>query len=170
MKTLLKTFLVLIGIFIIYFMIGVFTPKKYFLEASETYEHSIIDCWDVVTNIDSYPNWRNDVLKMIRIDSGDGTTWNTYTDIGGYISFRELKKIPYEKFEVEMLSSPFGMTGTWTYTFEGDDRKCHLTIIEHSVTDKILTRSLMTLLGRNTNVKRDFMMIRGVLDAGKSTI
>jgi hypothetical protein len=44
------------------------TPKKINLKFRRHSIYSISDCWKVLTSIDSYPAWRNDIYKIQFLD------------------------------------------------------------------------------------------------------
>ena len=163
MKTLLKTIAVLVGIFIIYFTVGLLTPKNFKLEVSQTFDNSISDCWKVITSIDSYPSWRNDIIKLKYLDTINRNHYILTTDVGN-VEYKITSYVPFEKLQIEMLNSPQSMTGKWTYFFEGNDKSCTVTIVEDSHTSKVLVRSTLRMMGRNTLIKRDFIMLQAILE------
>ena len=56
--------------------------------------------------------------------------WKETPDMGGYILFEQLEKVPFEKLTLNMMESSFGMKGIWKYELKDEGGKTSVTISE----------------------------------------
>ena len=79
--------------------------------------------------------------------------------MGGYIIFEVMEEVPYQKITMRMSESTFAMTGTWTYELEKQDKETRVTIKEDSENHSVYVRSILTLYGRDANLKQEMDLI-----------
>jgi hypothetical protein len=98
--------------------------------------------------------------------------WREYTDLGGFIDFQITEEVSQEKVVMHMNAASFGMTGQWVYELKpfvvssdvsGGEIQTDLTITEDSTTTNLFLRALMTLVGRNNNLKEEFNSLKKAL-------
>jgi len=163
MKFLKITFGLLFTIVLIVFCIGMFASKAHHSERSDTFNCSRLKLWTTLNDIQDLPKRRKEIKRV----EFTGTTknglrkWKQYTVMGGLMTMEEIESKPMEKLKVSITESTFGMKGVWTYELSGNDSTfCSLTITEDSEIDKLLLRSLMTILGRDANIKKEINTLK----------
>jgi hypothetical protein len=125
--------------------------------------------WDCIADIEGTPAKKREIKKIEPLEkAGDNIIkWKEHTDMGGYILF-EKYEAPYQQLIKKMIESSFGMTGTWTYNIQGDERQCTVSIIEKSSTKKLFVRLMLSLAGRNANLKREMNIIEKFVSSTSS--
>lgn len=84
--------------------------------------------------------------------------------MGGHVVFEKIEEVPAKKLSLRMSESTFGMTGTWTYELEGSEMT-KITITEESSIKSIPVRTVMTLAGRDGNLRKEISILVQALKA-----
>ena len=124
------------------------------------------EVWALLTDFEGLPERRTEVtsVEMTGVNELDLETWTEHSDMGTYLNFECIEKVPQSKLAVRLRESSFGMTGTWTYELQANADNCILTIKEESTVDKMMMRAMMTIAGRKSNLKEEFKTIKKVLN------
>jgi hypothetical protein len=154
-KIILIVLAVMISITGIFYLMGHFASREFKGTVTQKVEASPISIWDLLNDIDGLPSRRKEITKVERMGKNEKgfERWKEHTDMGGYMVFEITELIPKEKMVVEMKESTFGMSGTWTYQLNEEGNATVVTVTEDSNTDNVWLRSIMTLAGRDANLK-----------------
>ena len=165
MKIVLSLLGVVVVLVISFLSIGLMTAKTYQGQMTQTLPCSPQVLWKTLTDLKALPDRHREIAKVeiLGTNAQGLQKWKEYTDMGGSIVFETIEEIPEKKWTIRMSESTFGMQGVWTYELAGDNTQTHLTILEDSQIDKIALRSLITLMGRNINIKREFKTLQKAL-------
>lgn len=126
------------------------------------------EVWTELTDLNALAQRRPEVIAVEPLDNTeDGRKrWKEHTKRGGSIIFSIAEEQPERRLAVRMEESTFGMTGTWTYELADAGASTALTIHEESFTTSVLLRALMTMSGRDTNLRREIDTLRSALQSG----
>ena len=146
---------------IIFFAIGYFAPVEYSGRTSKTITLSRSSLWQVANDVGSLPKRRSDItsFEVLRKDGDNVLRWREGYSLGRTAIFEVIERVPEEKLVIEMMQSSFGMRGTWTYEFSGEEVFTTLAILEKSETQSIWHRAWKTILGRNSDIRSDLASI-----------
>lgn len=150
---------------------GYLSSEEFSGSRTETIQATPSAVWNVLTDIESLPEYRQEVtsIEFIEDTVGNRLIWKEHTDMGGFILFTLLDSVQNKRLQIEMDGSSFGMSGTWTYELEATaDNSTQLTVIEDSKTTNAMVRSLLTLAGRDANLKTEFVNVRKALGLTKT--
>ena len=86
--------------------------------------------------------------------------WKEYTDMGGFLIFEALDMQPPKNLVVSMRKSTIGMTGTWSYTLKPEGDTTLVVIKEQSRITSVPVRTMMTLSGRDWNLKAELRLMQ----------
>ena len=97
--------------------------------------------WDVITDIDGFPDWRPDVKKVERLPTDDGTVrWREF-DRHGTIAYEIAQADPPKRLVTRITDTGLPFGGTWTWTLEPQaDGSTSLTVTESGQVYNILFR------------------------------
>jgi uncharacterized protein YndB with AHSA1/START domain len=165
---------ILVGFFLIFICIGLIAPATH--HGSETIRLSVPPerVWELLTDIEGIPQRRPEIttIEIIGINDQGYKMWRENTDRSGFINFEITEEVSQEKVVMHMNNASFGMTGQWVYELKpsvvpaavlGEEIGTDLTITEDSTTNNLFVRALMTIVGRNSNIKEEFKSLKKVL-------
>jgi uncharacterized protein YndB with AHSA1/START domain len=129
MRWLLAIVAVLAGLVGAVALVGMTLPQNHTASRSVHFQASPDSLWQIITDVEQYPSWRNDVDSVQRIE-------------GAHLAWREVSgqdRMTYEAGAFEKPSHfvsritdkglPFG--GSWDYRIEPDGAGSKLTITEN---------------------------------------
>jgi len=161
MYTILIVLAVMIGLGILFLLMGILSPRKYHGKVTKTLDTSSDTVWRILNDIKGLPDRNLEIhkLEIIGQNKQGLPVWREYTDMKGFIEMEVIEREPKHKMVFRMIRSSFGMTGTWTYEWKAKAQQTELTITEDSVTDNFVLRSIMLFSGRKVRMKREFKAI-----------
>jgi len=147
------------------FMTGYFSSPTYKGEIAKQINTSAKNVWNLLKSIDEIHKKRKEIVgvKIIGKSIDSRKHWRELTDMGGYIDFKVIEFTPLKKIQIQMLKSSFGMSGFWSYEIEEVEESIILTISEDSNNTDILARSMLTIFGRASIIKRELKLIETLL-------
>ncbi len=148
-------------VMVTFFAIGLFSNARFTGETQAQLSAPPEKVWNVIANLDEVPKHRPEITRVeVTEKKGERPVkWIEYTDMGGFIEFELLEEIPEKKLAVKIVSSSFGMTGTWTYELSGKEMTL-LKVKEESEISSVPLRAAMTLLGRDGNLKKEIRLVQ----------
>ena len=152
---------IIAGLIILFFAVGLFSKAEFSCTETRVINAPAEKIWILLNDLKGLPERRHEVIKIEILNNNNlgFKTWKEYTDMQGYILFEITEQIPEQLLTINMKESSFGMTGTWKYELVQEGQKTKVTISENSRIDEIKLRSLMTFIGRNSNIRNEFKLI-----------
>lgn len=148
-----------IGLTITFLLAGVLSDRKFAGSLVAEYNSSSDKIWQNLTNISDLPNRRKEISGIEILEKDDKNNpkkWKEYTDMSGYIIFEVAAWEEGKYLKLKMVESTFGMSGEWAYTLEKiSDGKTKVTFYEDSTIDSFSVRAIMTIFGRDGNLKKE---------------
>lgn len=145
------------------YIIGYFSPRNYRNKITEDLDAGVKKIWDYLTDFENKNSKRRGIKKVEILeydDNGFPLKFKEITDAGGYISFKVIEKADFKKLHIRIIKSSFDMTGDWIYTLESNGSQTKLNIDETTQIDKLPIRAIMTIVGRNKNIKNELKNIK----------
>lgn len=160
-KKLLSIFGGLLLAFMLFLFIGWVAPHDHEGQLTQSLDIPKEKVWHTLTNLQQLPQRRPEItrVELLGVNDLGHKLWKEHTDMGGYILFEQVEEIPYQKLVVRMVKSTFKMKGTWEYRLSGEGNGCTLTVKEVSEIDNLFLRSLMTLMGRDSNIREEIQSL-----------
>lgn len=105
-------FIVIAGILILLFIIGLLLPDERTATSECYYNASPEKVYNVLTNNTDY-GYRSDLKEIVIIEEKDGVeVWDEVAKNGSVIRFRTARKVPYSLYEFDIIKGN-GFTGHW---------------------------------------------------------
>lgn len=147
------------------FMTGYFSSPIYKGEIAKQLNSSAKNVWDLLDRIDDIHKNRKEIVSVEMVGKSNNSKkhWRELTDMGGFIEFKVIDYNPLKKIQLRMINSSFGMSGVWTYEIEEVEGSIILNISEDSNNTDILARSMLTIFGRASIIKRELKLIESLL-------
>ncbi|MBX9852591.1 MAG: SRPBCC family protein [Cytophagaceae bacterium] len=155
-----------LSLFIIFIITGASASENFEGTETRVVNASSGKIWNYLTDIEGLPRRRKEIVKVEMLGKNEKglDKWKEIPDMGGYILFEQLEKTPLEKLTLNMIESSFNMKGTWTYELkEAGQGKTTVKISEKSTIESLFIRSIMTLSGRDGNIKREFEIMESAV-------
>lgn len=162
MKIALWIIIALVLLAVVVFVVAGLIGKKFFAGSrSKVFPNlSAENVWNYLMDVEALPSRRKEI-KSVEILEDD--KWKEYTDMGGWILFERTEKVKNKKLTLNMIESTFGMSGTWTYELNDTEKGLKVTIYEESNIDSFFAKAMMTLVGRDANLKQELRYIENSL-------
>lgn len=144
------------------FVTGIITDPYYENVSSSLFIDKVAVIWEVLTDIEKYPQYKKDVEKVEILEKkiNSITKWR---EIVSDMEVREYEVLERERpslFVVEMKNTKTGKEGVWTYSLHEESDKTRLDIKEESTTNNIFWRGLDVIWGRSRDISRQFKWLR----------
>lgn len=141
----------------LFFLMGAMASPTYVGSKSVVVDAKVEDVWNVISNAQ-------------RISGGEYNLSSIKTAVGERLPLADVNEEfaadsasspsmvevvnekPLELMEVRIHENRFGITGTWKYELQEQGSQTQLTVTENSVTAGLFTRSLLSVLGRDSNI------------------
>lgn len=120
---------------------------------SETVDAPVEKVWAVLSTEDNTKNKSLLDLEQADISTGLLQLWKEHTPFSVPVELEIIDEEPMKFVKIELKENRLGMTGTWKYELEPEGNKTKVTITEHSTTERLFTRSLLNVLGRNSTME-----------------
>ena len=146
----------------LFFLAGKWADVRYSGSKSAVVDAPVDKVWNLVDDTRLFSESRHEVSRaeILGTNASGFDVWKEHTNLAGTISLEVVRKEPPRLIEVRMNESGFGMTGTWTYEFEPEGERTKVTVTENSVTEGLLMRSILNLLGRDANLNLHLKAIK----------
>ncbi len=157
MKTTVHAILfVVVALVVLISAIGILSAPEYEGVISKTFNADSKTIWNILSDTEAYSLSRHEVksVKILPTDETGRKKWIENTGYTGNI-YLEIAGEEHEQYmEVNMIKSDFGMRGTWKFIFQQiDDNITKVVITEKSVTEGFLMRTILSIVGRDGNLK-----------------
>jgi len=106
METIIAIHIGLVLLALLVFSVGLFLPKT--KSAQRVVEFNAVpeEIWRIVTEIDQQPQWRTDLKKVDILErTPEYDVWTEYPSNGAPLTFKTRKKIPFDRYEMEIARS-----------------------------------------------------------------
>jgi uncharacterized protein YndB with AHSA1/START domain len=124
---------VLVAVVLIVLVVGTMLPKEHTARSSATIDAPPAAVWEALTNVEAFPSWRADVVRVELLPSANGR--KSWREIGkhGAVTLEEVAAEASHRLVSRIAdpSLPFG--GTWTYDLVADSGKTRVTITEEGI-------------------------------------
>jgi len=166
MSILLSILGIIVLLVIAFFAIGLIAPRTYQGSLSASFPFPARKVYEALNDLESLSRRRKEIEKVEMLLPGaqGQRRWREIASMGGFAEFETLCDIPGKLIEVRLVRSSFGITGTWTYEMQETPTGTLLSLREKSRTDKLFTRSLLTLAGRNVTLRQEVRNLRALLN------
>lgn len=167
MDTILIILSALILLVLLFIGIGILAPRQFSGSIRKEINASPEKVYEVLNDIESLPFRRKEIEKLeMLLPTVDGRKrWREIASKGGFSEFESLQEIPFKCIEVKMVRSSIGISGVWRYDIQPDADGTLVTISEKSRVDKLVTRSLLVLAGRNVTLRQEIKNLKSVAEA-----
>jgi hypothetical protein len=163
--TILSYFFILVILVVITLFLAGYTSSKYnHAEVSQSFPLTVLKLWNFVRFVDLRTRDGIRSIEILREHNGMVVEWLVHTSRGGFRLFR-IEEHPPEQLTKILVSSTFGVSGHWTYTFEEKTDGVRLTIEETSAIPSFLYRTYLLLRGRNLHLKRELRRIEDYVNS-----
>lgn len=163
-----KWSLVALGIVFVAFaaayVIGVMLPVSHTATASAELDAAPEQVWDLITDIEAFPEWRPDVERVARLDDRDGLPVWRETMSTGHVTFRAEEWSPPHRLVARIADEDLPFGGTWTYEIEPVGAGTRLTITEDGEVYNPLFRFMSRFVFGHDSTMRAY------LDAARSEL
>lgn len=118
--------------------------------------------WGMLTDTERHSLRRHEVkaVEVLAPNTSGLPTWREETGLAGSILLQVTRRVPEKMLVVEMTESGFGMTGTWTFLLEGEAGGTRVTILENSLTEGLVMRGILSIVGRDGNLGLQLKALR----------
>ena len=110
-------------------VIGTLLPQSHEASGSATVGASPAEVFEVLVDVDRYPEWRADVTA-VEILARDPLRWRERSG-GDTITFEVVDRAPPEHLRVRIADPDLPFGGTWTYALAPEGDGTRLTIVEN---------------------------------------
>jgi hypothetical protein len=126
MKWLLIVIGVIVGIFVIVYLIGLSLPRNHSAQVREVIPANIEKVWHRVTTVSEFASWRND---MTTTEIGNDSQW---VEVAGRmrIPMKITEREPMKRMVTVINSSDLPFGGEWVYVLQPQGDSTVLTITE----------------------------------------
>jgi hypothetical protein len=155
-----------LGPLLVLSLAGRFSPPGYQGSKEAVLDAPIDKVWAVLNDVEGLPR-RNPRILSVQILDRKGSQpmrWLEHVDTGDEALIMVSQWVPFKRVQWTMLQSGFGMSGTWTLTLESLGSRTRVALSENSHCTKFMTRAVLCLAGRDSNLKR---MLKDFEDAVK---
>jgi len=96
-------------------IVGMLLPREHTVAQSRTVAGDPERVWGVITAVDEFPAWREDVDR-VEVLSGarGGRTWTEHSS-SGRMTYRVTESTPFHRWTVEIADEDLGFGGSWTW-------------------------------------------------------
>lgn len=121
--------------------------------------------WDILNDTKRHSLRRHEVKKVdiLGVNAAGYPMWREHTGLAGTITLQVTELEPKKSMTVEMTESGFGMTGLWKFNLETTETGTAVTIHENSDTKGFIMRGILSIVGRDGNLKLQLKAIEKAL-------
>lgn len=132
---------------------------------SQEFKVSKPEVWDILNDTERHSLRRHEVKKVEMLGSNalGYPKWREHTGLAGTISLQVTEFEPQNSMTVQMMESGFGMTGNWTFELDETEKGTKVTISESSDTKGFIMRGILSIIGRDGNLKLQMKAIEKAL-------
>lgn len=133
------------------FGFGYFYHDNYSGKIEFDIEVPTVKVYQYITSVEDFPRTHKEVnaIDVLRFKEGKPATWKAIRNDGSVAVFALIEDMEQKQWTVQMLNSTMGMSGTWNYYFSGNERYCHLVIIENSSIEEYFYKAWYHVRGRD---------------------
>lgn len=145
-------------------ILGYISPVEYEGEIREFFPERRHIIWEGLADVNRIPKVKRDV-KSVFITSNDRglVVWTENLKKGGSRSYRTVEKRDPYRYTINLFSSSFGVTGTWTHVLQSTEKGTVVQVLEKSETKNIWMRGINKIRGRDIYLKNVVKEIRVLL-------
>ena len=120
----------LAGTVLLVVLIGLFLPVRHTATVAGELAASTDEVWDVITDVEHFPEWRPGVDRVERLEPIAG--WPAWREDGpqGALTFAVAAVEPRRRLVTEIVDQGLPFGGRWTYLLEPAGARTRLTITE----------------------------------------
>lgn len=166
MKVLKWIGIIILFLALAFVTIGLVVPNTYNGVSVRHYDAPVSDLWKVVTDVEALPEMNHAVIsvEILEEDSLGPKKWRENYDMNeGYGIFERSDYLKYERYQVKMLESTFGMSGKWTFELQRRGDHSGLTIYEDRTIDNWLIKSTFLISGNEAIMEQQFDAFKDAL-------
>lgn len=156
------TISILIFLLLVVVLFGLLSDPNYKIVLSALYDDKIDRVWQVLTEVEKYPETKKDVIQLEILEKNFNsiTKWREIVSNKRSREYEMLEKNNQNKFVLKMKDSLTGLEGIWTYTLIQENKETELKISEESVVNNLLWRGILKIIGREYFINKEFKWLR----------
>ncbi len=132
MKWLLRTVGVLAAIVLVVTIAGMALPQNHVAQRSAHFSASPDKVWSIVTDVQSYPQWRSDVASIEMLSGDEGKiAWREVSPKGNRLSYEAATAGAPSHFVTVITDRDIPFGGSWDYRIMPDGTGSRITITEN---------------------------------------
>lgn len=151
MKWLLRILLVLIGIVVVVYVVGLCLPSRHTAMMSAVIPAPVDQVWNRITNVADFPRWRKD---MTSIQVANDSEW---VEVAGRmrVPMRMGERDSLKRAVVVINSSDLPFGGEWVYELQPQGNSTQVTITENGEVRQPFFRFVSAfIMGRTATMRK----------------
>lgn len=158
---------VVVGLVGIAYGVGAALPVSHTASVSAPVAASPDEVWALITEVESFPEWRDDVWSVTVLDSeGPGPAWREETDMGE-LTFETEAWDPPNAMTARIADEGIPFGGSWTYEVILDGTGARLIITENGEVYNPLFRFMSRFVfGHESTIRSYLEAVQGELGEG----
>ena len=148
-----------------FLLVGFCAPVENTTELSQQFNCSSQLLWSELTDISSYPEFKEDLQRVEIIDNQGERGWIEYDKLGAKTHVVILEERPGKELKVKLFYPGSDIERVRTYAIFGDSENSVLSISESSRIKPLLLRSTMAISGRDLGLKKEVQSLRQHLNS-----
>ncbi len=155
MKWILRFLLLFAAIAAIVWIVGMTLPQNHTVSRSARFAASPDSIWSTIVDVESYPEWRPGVDRVVRLNPSNGRlAWREITG-GDRLSFEAQTQEAPARLVTRITDTDIPFGGTWEYSIVADGDGSRLTITENGEVYNPLFRFMSRyVLGHTATIDR----------------
>lgn len=125
-------------------IVGALQPTEHDLAVSAEIDASAEEVYALITDVESYPEWRTQLEAVDIIEQGEsGPTWTENWGEAPDVTLSVVAADPNRSWTTSIEDANGTFTGTWTFELEEADGTTTVTITEHGEVHNVVARFML---------------------------
>ncbi|HYN81411.1 MAG TPA: SRPBCC family protein [Gemmatimonadaceae bacterium] len=164
----LKWLGIIVGVIVVLvaavFIAGSMMPQNHTASRTAQLSQPPESVWTVITNIDSFPSWRNDVAVAEQLPSRDGkVVWRETSRSRNALTYEAETAEPPRHLVTRITDKGLPFGGSWDYMIVPDGSGSRITITEHGEIYNPIFRVVSRAMGHTSTIDAYLKSLAGRL-------